>query len=150
MSSSKRFQIEVERVAEFQKALDIRCSDDVAIATLSGGNQQKVLLARWLMMHPAVLFLDEPTRGIDIGVKQDIYKNIDELAMREKAVILVSSELPELWRCCDRILVLHEGAQAGIVDPARTTQEEVLALATGSCLSNLETTGSTVTPRESA
>ena len=104
---------------------------EVPIATLSGGNQQKAIMARWLLANPQVLFLDEPTRGIDIGAKEHIYEIIDELAQRGKGIILVSSELPELLRCCDRILVMHAGQQAGIVDAANTSQEEILALATG-------------------
>ena len=101
------------------------------MASLSGGNQQKIMLARWLLADPAVLFLDDATRGIDVAAKEQIYKIIDELAASGKGVILVSSELPELWRCCDRILVLQEGRQAGIVNTAESTQEEVLRLATG-------------------
>jgi ABC-type sugar transport system ATPase subunit len=83
------------------------------------------------MVKPSVLFFDEPTRGIDVAVKQQIYSIIDDLAAEGKTVILVSSELPELWRCCDRILVLHEGRQTGIVRTEDATQEEVLRLATG-------------------
>lgn len=106
-------------------------SDD-PIVGLSGGNQQKAVIARWLMAEPQVLFLDEPTRGIDIGSKTQIYQLIDELAAQGKGILLVSSEMPELLRCCDRILVMHEGRQAGIVDAASATQEIVLKLATGS------------------
>jgi ABC-type sugar transport system ATPase subunit len=101
------------------------------IASLSGGNQQKAILARCLLPDPRVLFLDEPTRGIDIGVKEQIYELIDELAQQGRAIILVSSELPELLRCCDRVQVMHEGRQAGIVEVTDTSQEEILALATG-------------------
>ena len=104
---------------------------DVSISTLSGGNQQKAIMARWLLANPRVLFLDEPTRGIDVGAKEQIYGLIDELAEQGRGIILVSSELPELLRCCDRVLVLHEGRQAGIVHVAATSQEEILALATG-------------------
>ncbi|HEV7299638.1 MAG TPA: sugar ABC transporter ATP-binding protein [Tepidisphaeraceae bacterium] len=99
--------------------------------SLSGGNQQKVLLAKWLLAEPDVLFLDEPTRGIDIAAKADIYRLIDELAATGKGVLLVSSELPELLRCSDRILVLHEGRSVGVVDAASTTQEQIMAMATG-------------------
>jgi ABC-type sugar transport system ATPase subunit len=101
------------------------------IASLSGGYQQKAMLARCLLPDPRVLFLDEPTRGIDIGVKKQIYELIDELAQQGRAIILVSSELPELLRCCDRVLVMHEGRQAGIVEVTDTSQEEILGLATG-------------------
>lgn len=103
---------------------------EIPIAALSGGNQQKAILARWLLADPRVLFLDEPTRGIDIGAKEQIYALIDELAMQGKGIILVSSELPELLRCCDRVLVLKEGQQRGIVQVRTTSQEEIMALAT--------------------
>ena len=103
---------------------------DASIGTLSGGNQQKVLLARWLLVNPDVIILDDPTRGIDIGAKYDIYRVIRAIAESGKGVILISSELPELLQCCDRILVLHEGKQAGILDRADATQEKIMALAT--------------------
>jgi ribose transport system ATP-binding protein len=122
---------EADRFAHFQRMLALSNPPGAAISTLSGGNQQKVILARWLMTEPSVLFLDEPTRGIDVGAKEQIYTIIDKFPAQRKGVIMVSSELPELWRCCDRILVLHEGRQAGIVRTADATQEEVLRLATG-------------------
>ena len=100
------------------------------VATLSGGNQQKVLLGRWLLVNPDVLFLDDPARGIDVGAKQDIYRAIDALAREGKGVILVSSELPELVRCCDRILVLCEGRVTAAFTAAEATQEKILAAAT--------------------
>jgi ABC-type sugar transport system ATPase subunit len=125
------FRKESERVAEFQKKLAVSASPDVAISSLSGGNQQKIILARWLLADPTVLFLDDATRGIDVAAKEQIYMIIDELAAQRKGVILVSSELPELWRCCDRILVLQEGRQAGIVTTRDSSQQEVLRLATG-------------------
>ena len=89
------------------------------MSTLSGGNQQKALLARWLLWDPEILFLDDPARGIDVGAKQDIYRAIDSLAARGKAIILVSSELPELLRCSDRILVLNEGRVTATFDAER-------------------------------
>jgi ABC-type sugar transport system ATPase subunit len=100
------------------------------VSQLSGGNQQKVLLARWLLLNPTVLFLDDPTRGIDVGAKQDVYRLIDELAAAGKAIILVSSELPELLRCSDRILVLNEGRVAAHYDAAEATQEKIMSAAT--------------------
>ena len=127
----KRFRKEVQRTQEYQKKLAVSSSPDVAISSLSGGNQQKIILARWLLAEPAVLFLDDATRGIDVAAKEQIYSIIDELACQRKGIILVSSELPELWRCCDRILVLQEGRQAGIVTTAKSTPEEVMRLATG-------------------
>ena len=105
-------------------------SYDVAVSRLSGGNQQKVLLAKWLLADPAVLFLDEPTRGIDVSAKADIYDLIDDFAAAGKGIIFVSSELPELLQCCDRIMVLHEGQNAGILDAASATQEAIMSLAT--------------------
>jgi ABC-type sugar transport system ATPase subunit len=128
---SDRVRAETSRVAEFAHKFGMRSSVEARIATLSGGNQQKMMLARWFMADPVVLFLDEPTRGIDVGAKQEIYKLIDEMAAQGKAIILVSSELPELWRCCDRILVLNAGRQAGIVDPDIATPEDVIKLAAG-------------------
>jgi ABC-type sugar transport system ATPase subunit len=103
---------------------------DAAVSTLSGGNQQKVLFARWLLRDPDVLFLDDPTRGIDVAAKQDIYRAIDELAAAGKGVILVSSELPELLRCSDRILVLSNGRQTAVYDAKEATPEKIMHAAT--------------------
>lgn len=125
------FRKEAEKVAEFQEKLAVSAAPDVPISKLSGGNQQKVVLTRWLLAEPAVLFLDDPTRGIDIGAKEEIYKIIDELAAQGKGILLVSSELPELLRCCDRILVLHDGRQTGIVKTEESSQEDIMRLATG-------------------
>jgi ABC-type sugar transport system ATPase subunit len=97
---------------------------------LSGGNQQKVLLARWLLRDPAVLFLDDPTRGIDIAAKQDVYGLIEALAAAGKGILLVSSELPELLRCSDRILVLNNRRLAAVYDAKDATQEAIMAAAT--------------------
>jgi ABC-type sugar transport system ATPase subunit len=102
----------------------------VSVSTLSGGNQQKALLARWLLVNPDVLFLDDPARGIDVGAKQDIYAIIDRLANEGKGVILVSSELPELLRCSDRILVLSEGRLTGEYLADEATQEKIMTAAT--------------------
>lgn len=99
--------------------------------TLSGGNQQKVVLAKWLLTNPRVLFLDEPTRGIDVGAKQEIYSQINTLAKAGLAIVLVSSELPEVLGLCDRILVLHEGKMTGEFSRADATPEAVMACATG-------------------
>ncbi|UBQ55990.1 galactose/methyl galactoside ABC transporter ATP-binding protein MglA [Alysiella filiformis] len=98
------------------------------IGTLSGGNQQKVILGRWLLTHPDILMLDEPTRGIDIGAKFEIYQLIADLAKRGKSVIMISSEMPELLGVSDRILVMSAGKVAGIVETAKTSQEEILQL----------------------
>jgi ABC-type sugar transport system ATPase subunit len=109
--------------------LNLKCKFPTApVSTLSGGNQQKALLARSLLPDPDILFLDDPTRGVDVGAKQDIYRLIDELAASGKSILLVSSELPELRRCSDRVLVLNDGRVAGIY-PARTTSPETLMAA---------------------
>jgi len=100
------------------------------VNSLSGGNQQKVLLAKCLLADPQVIFLDDPARGIDVGAKQDIYRIIRELAAAGKGVILVSSELPELLHCCDRILVLREGRATAVFDAAEATQEKIMTAAT--------------------
>jgi len=111
--------------------LDLRCDSTAQpVSQLSGGNQQKVLLARWLLRDPDVLFLDDPTRGIDVGAKHDIYRIIDELAAAGKGILLVSSELQELLRCCDRILVLRDGELTAIYDAKDATQENIMAAAT--------------------
>ncbi len=99
------------------------------IRSLSGGNQQKVILGRWLLTDPEVLLLDEPTRGIDVGAKYEIYQLIIELASKGKCVLMVSSEMPELLGVCDRILVMSGGRLAGEVDAASTSQEEIMTLA---------------------
>jgi ABC-type sugar transport system ATPase subunit len=119
---------ELNAVAQ-QLALHCR-SIETCVSHLSGGNQQKVLLARWLLLHPEVLYLDDPTRGIDVAAKQDIYRIVDELAASGKGVMLVSSELPELLRCCHRIMVLREGRVTAIYDAAEATQEKIMAAAT--------------------
>lgn len=98
------------------------------IQSLSGGNQQKVIVGRWLLTNPDVLLLDEPTRGIDVGAKFEIYQLMIDLANKKKGVIMVSSEMPELLGVTDRILVMSNGRLAGIVDTATTTQEEILKL----------------------
>lgn len=102
---------------------------DTQIRSLSGGNQQKVVLGRWLLTEPQVLLLDEPTRGIDVGAKYQIYELIIKLAHEGKGIIMVSSEMPELLGICDRILVMSGGRIAGEVDAKNTNQEEILTLA---------------------
>ncbi|MEG0692702.1 MAG: ATP-binding cassette domain-containing protein [Oscillospiraceae bacterium] len=104
-------------------------SQDTPIRSLSGGNQQKVILGRWLLIEPEVLLLDEPTRGIDVGAKYEIYQLIINLAQSGKSVMMVSSEMPELLGISDRILVMSNGRVAGIVDAKTTTQEEIMTLA---------------------
>ena len=104
-------------------------SQRTQIRSLSGGNQQKVIIGRWLLTKPEILLLDEPTRGIDVGAKYEIYQLIIDLANEGKGVVMVSSEMPELLGVCDRIIVMSGGQVAGEVDAASTSQEEILTLA---------------------
>ncbi|TWX64375.1 sugar ABC transporter ATP-binding protein [Colwellia demingiae] len=106
-------------------------SVDTIIENLSGGNQQKVLIARWLLLEPEILILDEPTKGIDVGAKAEIYKLIIELAKAGKAIVIISSEMLELLALSDRIMVMAEGRESGIVDRADATQEIILEMAAG-------------------
>ncbi len=98
---------------------------------LSGGNQQKVVIAKWIGMHPSLLILDEPTRGIDVGAKKDIYDLMNELTAEGVSLIMVSSDLPEILGMSDRIMVIHEGQVAGILSRKEATQEKIITLATG-------------------
>lgn len=100
------------------------------VATLSGGNQQKVVLAKWLLTEPEVLIVDEPTHGIDVGAKFEIYEIMRSLAARGKGILVISSELPELLGLCDRILVIKKGIVAGEFDSANATEEKIMAMAT--------------------
>jgi D-xylose transport system ATP-binding protein len=123
-----------ESVAAKQSMQDLRVkanSPTTVTGTLSGGNQQKVVLGKWLLTKPKVLFLDEPTRGIDVGAKQEIYANINRLAKQGLAIVMVSSELPEVIGLSDRILVLHEGKLTGEFSKNEATPERVMAAATG-------------------
>ena len=114
------------------KSLHIKANSPLTVAsTLSGGNQQKVVLGKWLLTNPKVLFLDEPTRGIDVGAKQEIYAEINKLAKEGLAIVLVSSELPEVLGLSDRVIVLHEGKMTGEFTRADATPEKVMAAATG-------------------
>jgi ABC-type sugar transport system ATPase subunit len=114
-----------------EQSRTIFADDALPVEALSGGNQQKVLLSKWLLTAPQVIFLDDPTRGIDVGAKDDIYRLIARLARDGVGILWVSSELPELIANCHRIMVLHEGALQGILDAAGATQESVMRLATG-------------------
>jgi ABC-type sugar transport system ATPase subunit len=102
--------------------------------TLSGGNQQKVVLGKWLLTDPKILFLDEPTRGIDVGAKQEIYTEINKLAREGLAIVLVSSELPEVLGLSDRVIVMHEGKLTGEFTRSEATPEKVMAAATGNLI----------------
>jgi ribose transport system ATP-binding protein len=116
-------------------ALGIRAADvGVAAGGLSGGNQQKVLLSRLLAITPKVLILDEPTRGVDVGAKSEIYSIIDNLAKSGTAILVISSDLPEVIGICDRVIVMRAGRIAGEMRRAATSplsQEDIMALATG-------------------
>jgi ABC-type sugar transport system ATPase subunit len=126
-----RKDTERSETAEVHARLRLKAASATApVSTLSGGGQQKVLLSRWLLADPDVLFLDDPARGIDIGAKQDIYEVLDQLSAGGKGIILVSSELPELLRCSDRIVVLRDGQITGILSREEATQERIMSLAT--------------------
>lgn len=117
------------------RELQIRTpSTEQTAQNLSGGNQQKVVLAKWLFTQSRVLIFDEPTRGVDVGAKVEIYRLMNDLVRRGVAVLMISSELPEVLGMCDRILVMHEGRLAGELSRAEATQEGVMRLATGSAV----------------
>jgi ABC-type sugar transport system ATPase subunit len=123
-----------ERVAALgllKQSRAVFADDASPVDALSGGNQQKVLISKWLLTAPRIIFLDDPTRGIDVGAKDDIYRLIAGLARDDVGILWVSSELPELIANSHRIMVLHEGALQGILDSTEATQESVMRLATG-------------------
>ena len=116
----------------FRRQLSIRTAGlSQPVGLLSGGNQQKTMLAKWLNTEPAVLILDEPTRGIDVGAKADVHQIIDELARSGMAIVLISSDLPEVLAVSDRMLVMREGEQTGMFDRSEATQERVMTAAVG-------------------
>jgi putative multiple sugar transport system ATP-binding protein len=98
------------------------------VVNLSGGNQQKVVLSKWLFTDPQVLILDEPTRGIDVGAKFEIYSIMNDLAAQGRGVVMISSEMPELLGMCDRIYVMNEGRIVGELSRAEATQERIMAM----------------------
>ena len=115
---------EIQQARDYQKKLNIKSNNIFQnVESLSGGNQQKVILSRWIATEPDVLFLDEPTRGIDVGSKYEIYKIIQELSDQGKAVIVLSSELPELLGICNRIYTMNEGKLTGEFDIENANQE---------------------------
>ena len=125
-----KFRQERNIVRDFIDLLRIKtASQETKAATLSGGNQQKVVLAKWLAVKPAILILDEPTRGIDVGAKAEIHRLMSELARQGVAMIMISSELPEILGMSDRILVMHEGRVTGELSRAEASQEKIMALA---------------------
>src|SRR5467141_2191503 len=118
---------ELKAASDYRNRMRIRCSDVYQeVGQLSGGNQQKVVLSKWLMTDPKVLILDEPTRGIDVGAKYEIYSIINGLAEAGKGVVVISSEMPELLGICDRICVMNEGAFVGEFDRSEATQEKIM------------------------
>jgi rhamnose transport system ATP-binding protein len=123
---------ERELARGFAAKLEIKTSSLYAEAgTLSGGNQQKVALARWLAISPDVLILDEPTQGVDVGSKSEIHRIMMDLAERGVALIMISSELPEILGMSDRIAVMQGGRLAGVLSRGEATQHEILSLALG-------------------
>ncbi|HEX2749720.1 MAG TPA: ATP-binding cassette domain-containing protein, partial [Verrucomicrobiales bacterium] len=115
-----------------QQTLSIRTPSVLkAAGQLSGGNQQKVVLAKWLALKPSVFLLDEPTRGVDVGSKREIYEVIESLASSGAAVLVISSDLEEVLRLSDRVLVMHEGRPAGELPNTSLSEESIMSLATG-------------------
>ncbi len=137
MKSISRFGVidekkETDIAAQFKASLAVKTPTlHKAVGELSGGNQQKVVIAKWLMMSPKVLILDEPTRGIDVGAKSEIYRLINELAAKGVAIIVISSELIEVLGISDRVIVMHEGKVTGELEAARTSSAEVMVAALG-------------------
>ncbi len=123
---------ELEASMHQAKSLAIKAPNlQVSCDTLSGGNQQKVVIAKWLMSKPKILIMDDPTRGVDVGAKYEIYKLMNELAERGVSIIMISSELEEVLGMSDRVMVMHDGRSNGTLDVATATQEKIMALATG-------------------
>ncbi|MEF9972865.1 MAG: sugar ABC transporter ATP-binding protein [Clostridia bacterium] len=121
-----------ETVDNIAKKLRVKtASYETKAINLSGGNQQKVVLAKWLVTNPRILILDEPTKGIDVGAKQEIYRLIYEIVDMGVGVILISSEMPEIVNLCDRVYVLHEGALSGLLEKEDLTEQHVILYAVG-------------------
>ena len=104
---------------------------ETRVGSLSGGNQQKVVLSRWLALEPRVLIFDEPTRGIDVGAKAEIYRLMRDLAERGVAIIMISSDMEEVLGVSDRVAVMHEGAITGVLDRSQLSEEAVMSLCVG-------------------
>ncbi len=121
-----------EKIAEdYRQKLNVKTATiKTAIGTLSGGNQQKALIARWLLTEPDILILDEPTRGIDVGAKFEIYQLMYQLAEEGKSIIMISSEMPELIGVSDRVMVMSNGFLSGILNSDEFDQERIMSLAT--------------------
>jgi rhamnose transport system ATP-binding protein len=126
------FAEERELADSFVQRLGIKTASVASLAgTLSGGNQQKVAVARWLATEPKVIILDEPTQGVDVGAKSEIYRLMSDLAQKGLAILMISSDLPEVFGMADRIIVMHGGRVVGEMDRAAATPERVLELALG-------------------
>ncbi|WP_026695412.1 xylose ABC transporter ATP-binding protein [Peribacillus kribbensis] len=124
--------LEMIRAEEITKKMKLKAPNlEAKVGQLSGGNQQKVVLSKWILNNPKILVLDEPTRGIDVGAKYEIYKIINELAEQGVGIVIVSSELPEVLGMSDRVLVMSEGEIMGEFSRAEATQEKIMACATG-------------------
>jgi inositol transport system ATP-binding protein len=122
---------ESKMIASYKELLNIRmASPEQTVGNLSGGNQQKVVLARWLALRPKILIVDEPTRGIDIGSKVEVHNLLIEMAKQGIAVIVISSELPEVMAVCDRIVTMREGAVTGEIARADASQEKLMMMMT--------------------
>jgi ribose transport system ATP-binding protein len=125
-------QKEVSMVDEMIEKLRVKTSGrELSVKSLSGGNQQKIVIGKWLGMNPKILILDEPTRGVDVGAKKEIYQLMNDLTKQGVAIIMVSSELPEILGMSDRILVIHEGKLAGTLNKSDASQEKIMQFATG-------------------
>ena len=123
---------EIENACRQRERLNIRAPDvATSVDSLSGGNQQKVVLAKWLSMRPRVLIFDEPTRGIDVGAKQEIYDMLRRLTDAGVAILMISSDMEEVIGVSDRIAVMHEGAISGFLDRRQFSEHNVLQLAVG-------------------
>lgn len=123
---------ETEIAQDYIEQLKIRCaSSSQSVKSLSGGNQQKVVIAKWLGTKPSLLILDEPTRGVDIGAKKEIYSIVNKLAEQGVAILMISSELPEVIGMADRVMVMHEGKQTAMLSKDQVTQEMIMHYATG-------------------
>ena len=121
-----------QKVNPFIDQLEVKTpSNYQLISNLSGGNQQKVMFSKWLNTQPKVFILDEPTRGIDVGAKAEVHNMICELADQGMAILCISSDLPEVLAMSDRVLVMREGRQMGILDGSQATQESIMSLAMG-------------------
>lgn len=123
---------EAKDIEYYIKKINIKTPNkEQFIKNLSGGNQQKVILAKWLMLSPEVLIIDEPTRGIDVGAKKEIYELLNELKASGKAIIMISSDLPEVLGISDRIMVMSEGRISGELNRDEANQESIMKLAVG-------------------